>query len=113
MLRRPCAPCLSFPATINPDMALRFHRSMKLLPGIRLNFGKSGIGISAGIPGLRGGVDSRGKGYTSAGIPGTGLSVRNYAKKGDPEAAQYQNAAVIGVIVGLGIVVLLVIAANW
>ena len=65
-------------------MALRFHRSMKLLPGVRLNFGKRGIGISAGVRGLRVGVDSRGKGYTSAGIPGTGLSVRNYAKRAGP-----------------------------
>jgi hypothetical protein len=88
-------------------MALRFHRSLKLLPGIRLNFGKRGIGISAGIPGLRVGVDSRGKGYTSAGIPGTGLSVRNYAKRGDPEAAAYQNAAIIGALIGLGIFLLL------
>src|ERR1035437_5386353 len=92
MLRRPCAPCLSFPATINPDMALRFHRSMKLFPGVRLNFGKRGIGISAGVPGLRVGVDSRGKGYTSAGIPGTGLSVRNYARKGVVTAARHTSA---------------------
>jgi hypothetical protein len=93
-------------------MAIRFHRSLKLLPGIRLNFGKRGIGISAGIPGLRVGVDSRGKGYTSAGIPGTGLSVRNYAKKGDPEAAAYQNAILIGLLGGFGIIVLVGIIAT-
>jgi hypothetical protein len=28
-------------------MAIRFHRSLKLLPGVRLNFGKRGIGIQA------------------------------------------------------------------
>jgi hypothetical protein len=33
-------------------MAIRFHRSLKLLPGIRLNFGKCGIGISAGVRSL-------------------------------------------------------------
>lgn len=88
-------------------MALRFQRRIKILPGLRLNLSKSGIGISAGVPGLRVGVDSRGKGYTNAGIPGTGLSVRNYAKKGDPEAAAYQNAAIIGALIGLGIFLLL------
>jgi Protein of unknown function (DUF4236) len=93
-------------------MSFRFHRSMKLFPGVRLNFGKRGIGISAGVPGLRVGVDSRGKGYTSAGIPGTGLSVRKYAKKGDsPETQANQNAAVIGVLIGLGILVVFGIIA--
>jgi hypothetical protein len=62
-------------------MGFRFQSRIKILPDLRLNLSKSGIGISAGIPGLRVGVDSRGRGYTSAGIPGTGLSVRNYAKK--------------------------------
>ena len=47
----------------------------------------------------------------SAGIPGTGLSVRNYAKKGNPEAVQYQNAALIGVVVALGIILVLAIIA--
>jgi hypothetical protein len=61
-------------------MAFRFSRSLKIAPGIRLNFGKRGIGISAGVRGAHVGVDARGRTYTSAGIPGTGLSVRNYAK---------------------------------
>ena len=98
-------------------MSFRFHRSMKLLPGIRLNFGKRGIGISAGVRGLRVGVDSRGKAYTSAGIPGTGLSVRKYTQKGDREAQQYQkadvNPAAVIVLVVVACVVVLLIAANW
>jgi hypothetical protein len=52
-----------------------------------------------------------GRATTSAGIPGTGLSVRKYAKKGDPEAAQYQNAALIGILVALGVILVLVILA--
>jgi hypothetical protein len=67
---------------------------MKLFPAVHLNFGKRGIGISAGVPGLRVGVDSRGKAYTSAAIPGTGLSVRNYARRGDPRSQATQNAVV-------------------
>jgi hypothetical protein len=42
-------------------MALRFHRSIKLLADACTNIGKRGIGISAFVPGLRVGVDSRGK----------------------------------------------------
>ena len=93
-------------------MGFRFYRSLKLLPGVRLNFGKRGIGISAGVRGLHVGVDSRGKGYTSAGIPGTGLSIRTFAKKGDPEMAQYQSAAVIGALLGIGIMVLLALVVS-
>ena len=93
-------------------MGLRFQRRIKILPGLRLNLSKSGIGISAGVPGLRVGVDARGKGYTSAGIPGTGLSVRSYARKGDPTEAQAtQNAEAVGVLVALGIILLLVVIA--
>jgi uncharacterized protein DUF4236 len=32
-------------------MGFRFHRSLKILPGIRLNFGKRGISTSIGVRG--------------------------------------------------------------
>jgi hypothetical protein len=93
-------------------MAIRFHRSLKLLPGVRLNIGRSGIGISAGVRGLRAGVDTRGKAYTSAGIPGTGLSVRNYAKQSAPQAGQYRGAVIVGIVVALGIILVLAIIGS-
>jgi len=94
------------------DMAIRFHRSFKLLPGVQLNLGKRGIGISAGVRGLRVGMDSRGKAYTSAGVPGTGLSVRKYTKQADPRAAQqFQGAFAMGIFVTLGVIVVLFIIA--
>jgi len=34
-------------------MSLRFRRSMKLLPGVRLNFSKETVGLSFGVPGAR------------------------------------------------------------
>ena len=46
---------------------------MKIAPGVRLNFSKSTLGLSFGIPGARVSVNTRGDVYTSAGIPGTGL----------------------------------------
>ncbi|CAB5241062.1 unannotated protein [freshwater metagenome] len=55
-------------------MSLRFRRSMKIAPGIRLNFNKNSIGISAGVPGARISLNSKGDIYRSVGIPGTGLS---------------------------------------
>lgn len=61
-------------------MAWRFRRSAKLGP-FRLNFSKSGIGISAGVKGFRVGRAADGRSYTSASIPGTGLYNRQYSGK--------------------------------
>jgi tetratricopeptide (TPR) repeat protein len=46
---------------------------MKLMPGVRLNFSKSTVGLSFGIPGARYTINSKGRRTVSAGIPGTGL----------------------------------------
>jgi tetratricopeptide (TPR) repeat protein len=63
-------------------MALRFRKSIKIAPGIKLNVSKSGLGISAGVRGARVGVNSRGS-YTSVGIPGTGISSMSYHSSGN------------------------------
>ena len=61
-------------------MSWRFRKSISLSKRLRLNIGKKGFGVSAGVKGLRVGVGSKGV-YTSAGIPGTGLYSVNYAGK--------------------------------
>jgi hypothetical protein len=59
-------------------MSLRFRRSIKLLPGVHVNLGLHGAGLSVGARGLHVGVNRRGV-YSSAGIPGTGLyAVHHY-----------------------------------
>jgi len=51
----------------------RFRKSFKVLPGVRLNVGKTGLSTSIGRPGAT--VNFRGdKVKTTVGIPGTGLS---------------------------------------
>jgi hypothetical protein len=50
------------------DMPLRFRRSIRVAPGIRVNLGLHGAGLSVGPRGLHVGVNRRGM-YTSAGIP--------------------------------------------
>ena len=55
-------------------MGLRFRKTISLLPGVRLNVSKSGVGISAGVPGLRGSINTSGRVTGTASIPGTGLS---------------------------------------
>lgn len=54
-------------------MGFRFQRRVKIAKGVHLNLSKSGIGVSAGIPGARIGIGPRGVRKT-IGIPGTGLS---------------------------------------
>jgi Protein of unknown function (DUF4236) len=58
-------------------MGLYFRKGVGLGP-LALNIGKRGVGISTGIRGIRAGVNSHGKFYTSANIPGTGLYYRRY-----------------------------------
>ena len=54
-------------------MSLRFRKSMKLLPGVRLNFSKETVGLSFGVPGARYTINSKGRRTVSTGIPGTGI----------------------------------------
>ena len=68
-------------------MGLRFQRRVKLLPGVHLNLSMSGVGVSVGGRGAHIGVTARGQRYTSVGLPGTGISWREYHK---PAARQSQ-----------------------
>jgi hypothetical protein len=42
-------------------MGWGFRKSRRIAPGIRLNLGKRGVGVSAGGKGVRTGVSSRGR----------------------------------------------------
>jgi hypothetical protein len=55
-------------------MGFRVRRSIKLGGGVRINFSKSGIGYSWGVPGYRITKTSRGKIRKTYSIPGTGIS---------------------------------------
>lgn len=55
-------------------MAIRFRKSMKIIPGVRVTLGKNGISGSLGTNGARVSVNSKGQVRGTAGISGTGLS---------------------------------------
>lgn len=55
-------------------MGMRFRRSIKLGPGLRVNVGKRSLGLSAGVRGARYSVNTSGRTTQSVGVPGTGLS---------------------------------------
>ena len=54
-------------------MGLRFRKSVKIAPGVRLNFGKKSTSVSLGGKGARFTINNKGKKTASFGIPGTGL----------------------------------------
>jgi hypothetical protein len=62
-------------------MGFRFRRSVKLLPGLRLNLSKGGVSLSAGIPGAHINFSPRGA-RTTFGVPGSGFSWSTNLKPG-------------------------------
>lgn len=54
-------------------MGLRFRKSIKIFDWLRVNFTKSGVGLSIGKKGMHYSVHSNGRKTFSLGIPGTGL----------------------------------------
>lgn len=55
-------------------MGLRYRKSAKIAPGIKMNISKTGIGFSAGARGAHVSAHSSGRVSASAGVPGSGLS---------------------------------------
>lgn len=69
-------------------MGLRLRKSIKVLPGLKLNLSKSGVSVTAGRRGACVNLSSRGTRAT-VGLPGTGIS---YSAKvgGGKKAAEAQ-----------------------
>ena len=55
-------------------MAMRFRKSFKVAPGVRLNVGKKSSGVTLGGKLFRQSFNTSGRNTTSASIPGTGIS---------------------------------------
>jgi len=74
-------------------MGFYFRRSRKILPGVRMNLSKNGVGFSIGTRGARYSISPTGRRTASIGIPGTGLSYRTSsgASKPVPRSSQSTN----------------------
>jgi len=68
-------------------MALRFRKSFKVAPGVRINLSKSGVSTSVGGRGFTTNLSKRGTRVT-AGIPGSGLSMSKLYSAGKKGAVQ-------------------------
>ncbi len=66
-------------------MAWTFRKRIKIIPGIHLNFSKSGISTSIGVRGASLNFGSRGTSF-SASLPGTGISYRQKLDGSNTEA---------------------------
>jgi len=70
-------------------MGLRFHRSIKIANGVRLNISKQGLGVSLGPRGAKISFGPSGV-YSNVGIPGTGISSR---KKLNSNSSQQRTSS--------------------
>jgi Protein of unknown function (DUF4236) len=68
-------------------VGLRFRKSIKLFPGVRINLSKSGISASLGVPGATLNIGKLGL-RSTVGIPGSGLSYTAYHSRSLPSATQ-------------------------
>jgi hypothetical protein len=90
-------------------MGLRFRRTVRIAPGVRLNFSKSGVSTSVGPRGAKYTIGPRGSRVT-LGIPGTGLSWTQTASRQVPQAAYEQAPPSGGHVLGWILLVLVVLA---
>ena len=87
-------------------MTLRFRRSIRIAPGVRVNLGLHGAGLSVGPRGLHVGLNRQGA-YASAGIPGTGLYAIHHVRSAEGPAVTgnawptLAGVALVGTVAGL------------
>lgn len=75
-------------------MGLRFRKSFKIAPGVKLNVNKKSIGMTFGGKGVHYTVNSSGRRTTSVGVPGTGLyyqDIKNTSTKSSTKATSNQG----------------------
>lgn len=83
-------------------MAVRFRKSIKLAPGIRMNLSGGGLSWSLGPRGASIGIGKRGT-FLNSGIPGTGLYSRQSLTGGSVSPRQQTSAtATVSMTVSVG-----------
>jgi Protein of unknown function (DUF4236) len=91
-------------------MGWRYRRSVKILPGLKINLSKTGASLSVGRPGATVNFGKRGVRSTLS-IPGTGMSYVTQHSLGQrarqtsaptPRSSQQLGGAVKLLLIGLG-----------
>jgi len=106
-------------------MGLRFRRSFRIVPGVRINLSRSGLSTSIGRPGATLNVGGKRGPRVTVGIPGTGLSyseqLRSRTTQGfqapvgerDPEFGRGARRVVILLVCLAAAALLATIVANF
>ena len=71
-------------------MGIRFRKSIKIMPGVRVNVSKSGFSTTVGAKGASINIGKKGV-YANAGIPGTGVFMREKIVGGSSKTNQQTN----------------------
>lgn len=71
-------------------MPIRFRRTFKIFPGVKVNMSKGGISFTVGPRGAKLNFSKRGVKQTM-GIPGSGLSESSYIVKNEPESEKDED----------------------
>ena len=92
-------------------MTFRFRRSIKIVPGVRLNVGKRGVSASVGVRGAHVTVGKAGT-RSTVGIPGTGASWTDYQHHDAPVPAQAGTRSSAGPLWSILIVLAVIVVAR-
>lgn len=79
-------------------MGFRYRKSVRILPGLRLNLSKSGTSVSVGGRGFTTNFSKRGK-RTTISLPGTGLSYTTSTPAGSGGRTSSAVAGIVGLLV--------------
>lgn len=87
-------------------MGLRFRKSFKVAPGVKVNLNKKSAGVTIGTKGAHYTVNTSGKRTASVGLPGTGLSYSTSSgggKKGTKRKPTKKDTfnKVIGIVIAV------------
>jgi len=96
------APVTLIPVGREIIMAPRFRKSIKLAPGIRMNFSGSGISYSFGGRGASVTVGKRGT-YLNTGIPGTGFYSRQKISGSSSQSSRSSSRVTTSVSITVGV----------
>lgn len=93
-------------------MGFRFRKTIKILPGVKINVSKSGVSTSIGGPGATVNLKRGRKTKTTIGVPGTGLSHTSYSGASDNDAEKTNWGGVVIFIAFFTFVILAVKACS-
>lgn len=98
-------------------MNLRFRKSKKILPGVRLNLTHKGVSANVGVRGANVGIGKTGV-RANMSIPGTGISASQKLSGGQPSSSSGPSpyivaGAVIGIVFIVGAIIVLTLLSVF